>query len=268
MLIAQISDLHIQADGKHKELIQAERHLTTCIQALNRLAPRPDLVVITGDLTERGRRQEYMTLKPLLAELDMPYLLIPGNHDSPAMLREVFHEHAYLQRGPASDSPFIQYVIDDWPLRIVALDTTIPMRSEGGLCAERLQWLSDTLAQAPEAPTLILMHHPPFQTGIREMDELGLLTGREAFAGIIAPYHNIERILCGHLHRTMLCRVGPTVASTCPGTAHQIVLDLKPDAQALSFNFEPPGYQLHWQGAHGLVTHHAVIGEFPGPHPF
>src|SRR5690606_3034729 len=264
MLIAQISDLHIQAGGKDTELIQAEQHLTTCIQTLNRLAPRPDLVVITGDLTEHGRKQEYLKLKPLLAELDIPYLLIPGNHDSPAMLREIFHEHTYLQ----TDSPFIQYVIDDWPLRIVALDTTVPMRSEGMLCAERLQWLADTLAQAPDTPTLVLMHHPPFETGIKHMDDLGLLNGREDFARIIAPYRNIERILCGHLHRTIMCRVGSTVASTCPGTAHQIALDLEPNAQALSFNFEPPGYQLHWQGAHGLVSHHATIGDFPGPYPF
>lgn len=264
MLIAQISDLHIQEGGKDTELIQAEHHLAVCVQTLNRLAPRPDLVVITGDLTEHGRKQEYLLLKPLLAELDIPYLLIPGNHDSPAMLREVFHEHAYLQ----TSSPFIQYAIDDWPLRIVALDTTVPMRSEGNLCAERLRWLSDTLAQAPGKPTVVLMHHPPFETGIKLMDDLGLLNGREAFTQIIAPYGNIERILCGHLHRTMLCRVGPTVASTCPGTAHQITLDLDASAQDLSFNFEPPGYQLHWLGAQGLVTHHATIGDFLGPYSF
>lgn len=264
MLIAQISDLHIQQGGKDSELIQAAPHLAACIRALNRLAPRPDLVAVTGDLTEHGRKEEYLLLKPILEQLDIPFVLIPGNHDSPATLREVFHDHDYLQ----SPSPFIQYAIDTWPLRIVGLDTTVPMRSEGALCAKRLSWLADTLAQAPDTPTVVLMHHPPFETGIKLMDELGLLTGRDAFADIIAPYRNIERILCGHLHRTMLCRVGPTVASTCPGTAHQIALDLDPGAQALHFNFEPPGYQLHWQGAQGLVTHHVAIGDFPGPYPF
>jgi Icc protein len=112
------------------------------------------------------------------------------------------------------------------------------------------------------------MHHPPFETGIKLMDDLGLLEGREAFAEVIAPYRNIERILCGHLHRTIVCRVGGTVASTCPGTAHQIELNLNNDAHDLSFNFEPPGYQLHWLGPQGLVTHHALIGEFPGPYSF
>src|SRR3546814_1267424 len=164
MLIAQISDLHIQEGGKDTELIQAERHLSGCVKTLNRLAPRPDLVGINSDLTEHGRKQEYLLLKPWLSELDIAYLLIPGNHDSPAMLREVFHEHAYLQ----TSSPFIQYAIDGWPLRIVALDTTVPMRSEGNLCAERLQWLSGNLAQAPGKPTVV-----PMQSGITSWGERG-----------------------------------------------------------------------------------------------
>jgi 3',5'-cyclic AMP phosphodiesterase CpdA len=263
MLLAQISDLHIQLGGAHSELIQAEAHLQRCVDTLNGLRPRPDLLVVTGDLTERGRKEEYLIVKRLLQKLDMPFLLIPGNHDSPENLRAVFDEHDYLQ----GDTPFIQYVVDTWPLRVVALDTTVPMRGHGELCTARLNWLADTLAQAPQRPTVVLMHHPPFETGIKLMDELGLLKGREAFAEIIAPYTNIQRVLCGHLHRTIMCRVGSTVASTCPGTAHQIALDLgTPDA--LQFNFEPPGYQLHNQCANGLVTHHAVIGDFPGPYSF
>lgn len=264
MLIAQITDLHIQRGGEDAALIQAEKHLAACVAGLNRLQPRPDVVVVTGDLTEHGSAEEYRILKPLLEKLDMPFLLIPGNHDSPAALRASFGDHAYLH----SDGPFLHYAIDAWPLRIVALDTTVPMRSHGRLCPKRLAWLTDTLAQAPERPTIILMHHPPFATGIRKMDELGLLEGREAFVEIIAPYRNIERILCGHLHRTIVCRVGNTVASTCPGTAHQIVLDLDPNAKKLCFDFEPPGYQLHWMGPQGLVTHHVHIGDFPGPYPF
>lgn len=264
MLIAQITDLHIQLGGKDAALIQAEKHLAACVASLNALRPRPDVVVATGDLTEHGSTEEYQRLKPLLEKLDMPFLLIPGNHDSPATLRDCFADHAYLR----NDGPFLNYAIEAWPLRIVALDTTIPMRSAGRLCSKRLAWLTDTLAQAPDRPTIIIMHHPPFSTGIQKMDELGLLEGRDAFVDIIAPYRNIERILCGHLHRTIVCRVGGTVASTCPGTAHQIVLDLDPDSDALYFDFEPPGYQLHWMGPQGLVTHHVPVGDFPGPYPF
>lgn len=263
MLIAQISDLHIQHGTAQAELIQASKQLMRAIATLNSLKPRPDLLVITGDLTESGKKEEYKILQPLLEQLNMPFLLIPGNHDNPAMLRQVFHEHDYLKTDP----PFIQYTIETHPLRIVALDTTVAGQSHGQLCQTRLDWLAQRLAEQPGRPTVILMHHPPFQTGISKMDELGLLSGREAFADIVAGHPNVERILCGHLHRTIMCRVGSTMATTCPGTAHQIVLDLNAPGE-LEFNFEPPGYQLHWQGPHGLVTHHAVIGDFPGPYHF
>ncbi|NGM86179.1 phosphodiesterase [Parapusillimonas sp. SGNA-6] len=266
MLIAQISDLHIQQVGQHRELIQAEQHLAAAVDHINQLHTPPDLVAVTGDLTERGTPDEYRIVRHHLDRLHAPYIVIPGNHDDRDRLRQAWRDADYLNTG--NDSPYIQYVIDTYPLRFIALDTTVPRRGEGELCDERLQWLADTLAQEPDRDTCILMHHPPFATGIRHMDELGLLRGREPFEQIIASYPNVQRILCGHLHRTIMCRVGHAIASTCPGTAHQIVLDLDPARSDLSFNFEPPGYQLHWQGPHGLVTHHALIGQFPGPYPF
>lgn len=263
MLIAQISDPHIQLKGQYADLIAAREHLAACVATLNRLVPRPDVVVATGDLTEHGTADEYQVLKQELAQLAMPYLLIAGNHDDPTTLRESFPEHSWMQ----GTGPFLQYTVDTWPLRIVALDTTLPRRGDGGLCESRLNWLARTLAEQPGRPTLMLMHHPPFQTGIKGMDAIGLLQGRDAFVDIITPYPNIERILCGHFHRSITCRVGSTVASTCPGTAHQIPLDLHADDMP-GFNFEPPGYQLHWLSPQGLVSHHAVIGDYPGPYGF
>jgi 3',5'-cyclic AMP phosphodiesterase CpdA len=266
MLIAQISDLHIQQAGQHRELIQAEKHLAAAVDQLNQLDPAPDLVAVTGDLTERGTPDEYRIVKHHLDRLNAPYIVIPGNHDDRDNFRQAWSDVEYL--SASADSPFLQYVIDRYPMRIIALDTTVPRRGEGELCAERLQWLADTLAQTPDRPTCIIMHHPPFATGIRHMDELGLLRGRDDYEKIISSYRNVERILSGHLHRTIMCRVGHAIASTCPGTAHQIALDLDPASTDLCFNFEPPGYQLHWQGPNGLVTHHALIGQFPGPYKY
>jgi 3',5'-cyclic AMP phosphodiesterase CpdA len=110
------------------------------------------------------------------------------------------------------------------------------------------------------------MHHPPFVTGIGHMDDMGL-EGAEAFETVIARHPHVERILCGHLHRSIQCRVGDTVASVCPSTAHQLALDLSPGAPG-AFVMEPPGYQLHrWDGRR-LVSHTCVVGEFEGPFPF
>src|SRR3546814_19533731 len=71
------------------------------------------------------------------------------------------------------------------------------------------------------------MHHPPFITGIAHMDAIGLLAGTAELEQIVAAHPNVERIICGHLHRTIFRRFGGTLASTCPGPAHQVALDLR-----------------------------------------
>ena len=102
------------------------------------------------------------------------------------------------------------------------------MKSHGALCEARLGWLAARLAEQPDRPTLVLRHHPPFQTGIEHMDAIGLLAGGPELERIVARYPRVERVLCGHLHRTIFRRFGGTIASTCPGTAHQLALELGP----------------------------------------
>src|SRR5262249_26582779 len=154
-------------------------------------------------------------------------------------LRAAFSDHAYLPRDG-----FLHYAVDDHALRIVALDTHVPGFHHGELCAERLAWLDRTLAGAPNQPTVVMMPHPPFATGTEHMDQHALHEPA-AFAEIVRRHPQIERILCGHLHRTIDHRFAGTVAGTAPATAHQLVLDINPDAPA-EFCFEPPGYQLHY----------------------
>ncbi|HTZ76948.1 MAG TPA: phosphodiesterase, partial [Stellaceae bacterium] len=123
------------------------------------------------------------------------------------------------------------------------------------------------LAAAPNQPTLVMMHHPPFATGIAHMD-VHALKEPAGFAAVIARHPQVERILCGHLHRTIDHRFAGTIAGTAPSTAHQLVLDLDPAAPA-EFTFEPPGYQLHWwRDGIGLVSYTAIFGDWPGPYPF
>lgn len=238
----------------------ASDHLQRCVSVLNALDPRPDLVVVTGDLTNSGGADEYSLLKDVIDGLAIPFLLIPGNHDHVGRLREAFPDDAGLH----ADTRFAHYVDDTFPIRIVALDTTVPGRHHGALCADRLQWLSTQLDGAPDRPTVIIMHHPPFDTGMAQMDAIGLLEGRDAFAGIVAGHGNVKRVLCGHIHRTVVAQVGGVVASTCPGTAHQVELDLTRPGRLAAY-FEPPGYQLHLVDDTGCVTHHAVIGHYTGP---
>ena len=264
MLLCQISDTHIKAGrrlayGK----VDTAGMLERCVQQVLALPQQPDAVIVTGDLVDLGRPDEYALLRELLAPLaSIPLYLLPGNHDEREALRGAFPEHAYLRQW----TPFIQYAIDEHPLRLVALDTVVPMRGEGELCADRLAWLDRALAAVPDKPTVVALHHPPFVTGIGHMDKVGL-AGRDDLAAVIARHPQVERVIAGHLHRPITVRFAGTVASTCPSPAHQVALDLAPDA-ADDFVMEPPAFQLHWWNGQALVTHTAYIGEFDGPHPF
>jgi 3',5'-cyclic AMP phosphodiesterase CpdA len=119
----------------------------------------------------------------------------------------------------------------------------------------------------PRRPTVVIMHHPPFTTGIGHMDKIGLADA-SGLATVIGRHPQVERVLCGHIHRPIQVRFAGTIASTCPSPAHQVALDLDPAALS-RFMMEPPGYQLHqWGAAMGVVSHTAFIGEFAGPYPF
>jgi 3',5'-cyclic-AMP phosphodiesterase len=263
-LLCQISDLHIRVPGKLSyRVVDCAAMLARCVEEIAHLPQRPDAMVITGDLVDFGRAEEYAHLRKLLAPLSMPYYLIPGNHDERGALRAAFPDHAYLRQWP----PYIQYAIDDWPLRIVALDTVIPGEGGGRLDDERLAWLDRVLAEKRAKPTVVIMHHPPFTTLIGHMDKVGL-QGSDALAEVIARHPQVERVLCGHLHRPIQFRFAGTLASTSPSPAHQVALDLAPDA-ASRFKMEPPGFQLHaWREGLGVVSHTAFIGDFAGPYPF
>jgi 3',5'-cyclic-AMP phosphodiesterase len=263
-ILGQISDLHIKAPGKLSyRVVDCAVMLERCVEEVLRLAQRPHAIVFTGDLADFGRPEEYAHLRRLLEPLPMPYYLLPGNHDDRAALRAAFAEHAYLRQW----QPYIQYAIDDWPLRIVAIDTVIPGEGGGRLDDQRLAWLDRTLGAVPKKPTVVVMHHPPFETLIGHMDRVGL-DGSEALARVIARHPQVERVLCGHLHRPIQYRFAGTIASTAPSPAHQVALDLSPRAPS-HFKMEPPAFQLHaWRKGVGVVSHTAYIGEFAGPYPF
>jgi 3',5'-cyclic AMP phosphodiesterase CpdA len=263
MLIAQITDTHIKPQGvlAYGRLDTAP-YLERAVAHLLALRPRPDLVLATGDLVDGGRPDEYRRLHDLLAPLPMPVYLIPGNHDEREALATAFPDHAYLPR----DGRFIQYAVEGYPVRLLALDTLVPGQVGGLLCAERLSWLASRLAEAPARPTVIFMHHPPFATGIARMDAHGLANAPE-FAEIVGRHRHVARIVCGHLHRPIQAIVGGTLATTAPSTAHQVALDL--EDEPLAFTMEPPACQLHvWSPETGLITHTSYIGNFDGPYLF
>lgn len=264
MLIAQLSDPHVRPDGVlYQGVAPSNAQFAAAIAALNALDPQPDLVLLSGDLVDEGTAPEYAKLRELLTWLEIPSLVIPGNHDDRDAFREAFRDHEYLPGG----GPMHYTAGGHGPVRIVALDVTIPGLHHGTVDTDAARWLDATLAAEPERPTIVMMHQPPFDTGIPYLD---IYACREAarLAAVISRHRQVERIVCGHVHRFMLLRFGGTLLCTAPSTTTAIALQLRPEAKPAS-HLEPPAFLLHhWRPGTGLITHFLPIGAFQGPFPF
>lgn len=243
VLIAQITDLHVRPKGAVvHHMVPTAPYLRRALAALEALEPRPDLILATGDLTDRGKPKEYRRLRKLLGHSSIPVFIITGNHDDRGALRAAFADHPYLpEHGP------LHWTVDVGPLRVIGLDTVRKRHPGGELDAERLRWLAERLEEAPARPTLIAMHHPPFAIGVGPVDAHGF-RGIDALTALIASHPQVARIVCGHVHRAVTVAFAGTAASTAPSTAPQLVLDR---AGALyRLRLEAPGFALHhWTGS-------------------
>lgn len=264
MLIAHLSDSHLRPPGQlYQGLVDSNAMFAAAVAQLNALDPAPDLVLFSGDLVDEGSAAEYAAARAALGAIRQPLLAIPGNHDEREAFRACFGDHAHLPKS----GPLHFAVGEHGPVRILGLDVTVPGDHHGDLDDAACDWLSHTLAQEPDRPTIIMMHQPPFDSGIPYIDIYKCLRG-ERLAAIVARHPNVERILCGHIHRHMSLRFGETVLVTAPSTTTAIALRLAPDAAPASY-IEPPAMLLHrWKPDTGLVTHFVPIGTFPGPLPF
>lgn len=211
-------------------------YLHRTIDRLHALQPRPDIVLATGDLTERGSPHEYRRLRQTLSRLEIPYFLIPGNHDDREALRRAFRDHRYLRTFSAHAS----FAIDAWPLRILGVDSTAPGRAGGFLDEQRLEWLEHELRAYPRRPTILAMHHPPFRTGVRAMDAYGFVNV-ERLGEIVRAHPQIARIAAGHLHTVLMRPWNGTIACTAPSTSPQFVIG----RSRLGIGVESAGFLIH-----------------------
>ncbi len=252
MLIAQITDCHIGFDPGNPDEDNVQR-LRAVLARLRDAPGRPDLLLLTGDLTNGGDPASYARLGTLLAECPIPYRLLAGNWDERAALLAAFPE-------TASADGFVQFEVELPGLRVIALDTTEPGRHGGAFCADRAAWLSARLDADPATPVLIAMHHPPIISGLDWLDGGERAAWTERLRAAIAGRAHVRGIIAGHLHRTVHTSFAGVPVSVCQSSAPAVTLDLRPadpaqpDGRAM-VQAEPPVYALHrWSG--GQLTSH------------
>jgi 3',5'-cyclic AMP phosphodiesterase CpdA len=260
MLIAQITDIHIGFDKGNPD----EHNMVRLRAVLGHLVSgpnRPDLLLLSGDLTEDGAPADYARLAVAVAICPFPVWPMTGNHDARPALREAF------PRTPGSADGFVHYTLDHAALRLIVLDTLEPGRHGGAFCAARAAWLADQLAAEPDKPTLIALHHPPFTAGIAWMDTDAREPWVSRLAATLKGHAQVKGLISGHLHRTILSHWEGLPVLVCPSVAPAVGLDLTPidentpDNRVLITD-EPPGYCLHLWNGKDVVTHFEYAGDY------
>jgi 3',5'-cyclic-AMP phosphodiesterase len=266
VLIAQISDLHITRPGTLAYgRVDTDAALRRSIDAINRMTPQPDLVVISGDIANSALPEEYEHATKLLAALQAPFAAIPGNHDRRNPMRKAFPDPTY----GAAESP-LNATRAVRGLDVVLVDSTIADAPHGELDAETLVWLDRTLAVSATRPALLFLHHPPFDTGIVYTDTMRLRNA-DALAAVLRRHPRALLVAAGHVHRAAQTVFAGISATICPAGEQAVTLAFEPRWPEV-FHIEPPAFHLHaWIPGNGfgsVVTHVVPIGEFPGPYSY
>jgi len=245
MIIAQISDTHIDLDGPNGPA--RIRDLEQCVDDINQLDPLPDVVIHTGDLTQNGNPKEYREAARILGALSCPVHVAAGNRDDRAAIRSAFPADGYL----LPDSPFVQYSVETFPIRLIAVDTLSENSNQGDFCKVRADNLRAALADDVTKPTAIFMHHPPFE--VRESKYPFQFESRDAVATLSRALNgqkHIVRIFCGHTHRDTGGKIAEVLASSMPSVAVDLRLGRYPEEfQSI------PLYKIHrFDGRHDFVS--------------
>jgi len=264
-LIAQISDLHLRPRGATCfRVSDTNMFAERTVLALKNLPQVPDAVVVTGDLTDGNDPREYDLAREILGRLSMPVYVIPGNHDGSFALAQAMKGYPGIKA--VNEGSKLHYTAKIGELQLIALDSSIPGKPYGQIGEDQLLWLEAALS-ANIAPTLIAVHHPPIQTGMRFMDSIGLKDA-DALATVVERHAHVKRIMCGHAHRAITAEFAGTVVTLAPSTAHNSALDFSENAPA-HFRLEPAQFYLHVTTPDGsIATHSAFVEQAPGPFSF
>jgi len=249
--VVQFTDTHVVPAGATRFGSDPAAYLADAVAAVNRLVPQPAYVVVTGDLVDRGARAEYERFRAIMTRLRAAYYVIPGNHDDRDRLREVLAPATFGGSYEAT----IRFSVDDAPIRFVGLDGNRPRPSPGAALDDAaLAWLDATLANAPQRPTIVGVHQPPFRTGLHYLDAFGF-RGRRKLRAIVDRHRNVGRIISGHIHCHKRERWQQALACSAPSTAPQMIPLLLTEGRFMGVRSEAPGFAVHeWDAANGFTT--------------
>jgi Icc protein len=254
MIIAHISDTHLARDTPDAD--RRMRDFARTIADINALDPLPDVIVHTGDIAHNGRQDEYAQAVAMLAKARPPVYVLPGNKDDRANLRAAFFTPNYFV------SEFIDYAVEDYPVRLIVLDTLSPGNGRGEFRPQQARHLTELMDAEPDKPIAVFTHHPPFEVTVGPdrfhfEDAASLSRLREA----LQRCARIVAVFSGHVHRAAAGVVGHIPASVVPCIATTL---RKGDYPAQMKTC--PVYHLHrFDPAWGFVTESRIVAAEGSP---
>ena len=247
----QLTDLHVVAPGiLASGVLDTRTILTKAIDRLLTLLPsfRPlDAVLVTGDISDDGSPGSYTHARAELERLGLPLLVIPGNHDAREALRSEF---AGLDEMPATG--LIDWTTTVAGTQVIGLDTLVEGQGGGRLRPESLALLESALAASDGQPVIVALHHPPFSTGIKFMDAIGLENSDELASTVSGAAGEIL-FAAGHVHGVHHGRLGRHRVATAPSLCSAFALDLREKAP-VGFMSGPTGCAVIDTSPNGIWT--------------
>lgn len=246
--VVQLTDLHLLAEPDGVMMgIPLRESLRRVVAAVQEQAPAPDLALVTGDLSQDGTTAAYAAAGQLLAPLDAPCYAVPGNHDAKPALR------AALQDPPFR--PDCVFTAGGW--RFVLLDSAVPGAVHGAFAPAALEALDATLADRPDVPTLLALHHAPVPVEAAWLDPINL-RAPDDFRQVVERHAQVRLVLFGHVHQAVAAAWAHVHLYGCPSTSFQFA----PETETFALDAVPPGYRqltLHADGAFETTLHRVPV---------
>ncbi|MFI3245945.1 MAG: 3',5'-cyclic-AMP phosphodiesterase [Ferrimonas sp.] len=236
--LVQFSDPHLLSDPSQHFLGMNPAESLAAVLAEIAQEPAVDALLATGDLSQDHLAGSYQLFAQLLSNLTPPTFALPGNHDVPALMTQVF-TNSTIQIGRC-------LVLGSW--QILMLNSTVEDAPAGELSGAELGWLTQVIEQHPERYTIVALHHNPILTGCSWLDQHCLRNGNELLA-LMGKYPHVKAVIWGHVHQQMEQQYLHVQLLGVPATSVQF----KPQSAEFALDAQPPGYRVLHLSADGQI---------------
>lgn len=227
--VLQISDVHMFGNSDQILLgVNTYHSFHSIIDSIKKCTKLPELIILSGDLSQDGSVEAYKIVADLLSELEIPVYWIPGNHDNRENLNKVY-PYCYF----AVDK---QVIINDW--QFILLDSLKESEVAGFLASDQLTFLQKCLKEYPQHSAIVVLHHHPVPIGCAWLNKISLKNSND-FWNIITKFPQVHTVLFGHVHQEFETLHNNVQCYAAPSTWIQF----KPNHETFALDYLPQGYR-------------------------